>query len=357
MKRIVLAGLLGACTGPNYQPTQLPWNTHAVAVGGTHAIVLTEVDGTIDAGTVETSGPAIDLPLDPNSNEPVALDLPVATALAVGERHACIISAAQVSCWGDNDAGALGAQRACSAQGNSGESDCVLAPDIMPTLPPIRAIAAGTDFTCATTMDGTVMCWGQNANGELANSQVSALDPPKPIMLPDGKPLYVDRVIAAESTACAIDRTQSAWCWGRGYGPAPTRLPYSGVADIEVNTDHGCVIASDGLTCWGNNINGQIDAPTARTCAQGAECALGPTKIAIAAQRVAVGARHTCVLDTNGDVTCFGSNEHGQLARSDAFLVGDPAVAFSGATDLVAGETHNCVLAPGQQAWCWGDQW
>jgi alpha-tubulin suppressor-like RCC1 family protein len=343
---------LAACSGPKYEPTQIPWNTHVVVTGGVHTLVLTEVDGTIDAGTVETQGPEIGLPEDPNTSQPIALVLPVATGLAVGSRHACVISAGQVSCWGNNTAGALGAHRACMGE------DCVLAPDILPTLPPIRAIVAGTDFTCATTMDGTVMCWGQNANGELGGSLVSALDPPKPVRLPDDKPLYVTRVVAYESTACAIDRMDNAWCWGRGFGPAPQRLPYSGVVDVAVNTDHGCVIASDGVTCWGDNINGQIDATAARACARDADCSLEPTKLPYpTATRVVVGARHTCLLDTNGDVTCFGSNEHGQLARSDAFLVGDPGVAFSGATDLVASDTHNCVLAPGQEAWCWGDQW
>jgi alpha-tubulin suppressor-like RCC1 family protein len=350
MKRFVLWSVLAACS-PQYQPTELLWKTHTLATGGVHTLVLTETDGTIDAGTVETSGPAIALPQDPSSQQPIALKLPIATELAVGARHACIVSAGQVSCWGDNTGGGLGAQRACMGEG------CALAPDIMPTLPPIRALAAGTDFTCATTNDNTVMCWGTNNHGELGGSYVPALDPPKPIMLPDDKPLLVDRVIANDSTVCAIDRTMSAWCWGEGFGAMPQRLTYTGVVDVAINGDHGCVLASDGVTCWGDNINGQIDATAARQCQQGAACALGPTNLGIAsAQRVVVGARHTCVLDASSDVTCLGSNEHGQLASSDSFLVGDPTIAFTGAVDLAAGETHNCAIMEDRSAWCWGDQ-
>lgn len=350
MKRLLLATLLAACTGPNYQPTELPWPVHVMSGAGERVLVLTEVQGTtLDAGTVETDGTDVPLPEDPNTQEPIMLDLPTATAVAAGYQHACVVTTTQVQCWGDNTNGALGAHRACMTDG------CVLPPAVMPTLPAIRAIAAGDDFTCATTMDDTVMCWGTNTHGELGGSVVSALDPPEPIMLPDAKPLYVDRVIVNDSTACAIDRAKSAWCWGEGYGAAPVHLAFSGVVDVAVNGDHGCAIASDGLTCWGDNINGQIDATSARAC-KTSDCTLPETPIALpGAQRVVVGARHTCALDDRGNVTCWGSNEHGQLARSDAFLVGDPGVAHTGAIALVSASTHVCALDADQNAWCWGD--
>lgn len=349
MKRLVLATLLAACTGPDYSPTELAWPAHVLSAAGDHTLLLTETQGTtLDAGTVESDGEDVPLPTDPNTEEPIELMLPTATGIAVGSRHACIVASTQVTCWGDNSAGALGLHRACDTEG------CILEPGLMPTLPPIRAITAATDFTCATTMDDTVMCWGTNANGELGDSVVSALDPPQPIMLPDAKPLYVDRVVAVDSTACAIDRSKAAWCWGQGFGGTPVRLPLSTVTDISVGADHGCVIASDGMSCWGNNINGQIDASLAKDC--DTDCTLPVTPVALDATRVVVGARHTCALGATGDVTCWGSNEHGQLARSSSFLVGPPGIAFSGAVDLVSGSTHTCALTADHQAWCWGDR-
>jgi alpha-tubulin suppressor-like RCC1 family protein len=346
MKRLLFC--LGAC-GPSYSPVELTWPVHQMTAAADHTLVITETQGsTLDAGTVESAGAPVPLPNDPESGEPMTLMLPTATAIAVGEHHACIVSAQEVWCWGDNSAGSLGAQRACVG------GDCVLAPGMMPTLSAIRSLAAGTDFTCATALDDTVMCWGDGSYGELGGSIVSALDPPVPVMLPDDKPLYAQRVAISQSTACAIDRARSAWCWGQGFGSTPQRLPYTGVVDIAVNGDHGCVIADAGLICWGDNINGQIDASLAKTC--GNDCALPATPVAIDAVRVVVGARHTCTLGADGDVTCFGSNEHGQLARSDSFLVGEPGVAVSGAVDLVAGATHTCAAAADHSAWCWGDQ-
>lgn len=339
--------LVAGCGGPNYTPTELPWSVHAMTASADHTLVLTEVGLHLDAGTVETDGPPIALPVDPSTSTPIMLALPTATAIAVGARHACIVSAAQVTCWGDNERGALGAHRTCTA------GACVLAPGVMPTLPPIRALAAGVDVTCATASDGQVLCWGEHAHGELGGSIVSALDPPMPVRLADGKPLYADRVAIVDSTACAIDRFGAAWCWGDGYGAAPQRLAFTAVVDVAIGHDHGCAIAGDGLTCWGDNRNGQIDAPSARQCTDA--CTLPPTHLAVDARRVVVGARHTCALGATGDVTCWGSNEHGQLAHADAFLVGDPTVAFTGAVELVAGATRTCALTADHQAWCWGD--
>jgi hypothetical protein len=136
----------------------------------------------------------------------------------------------------------------------------------------------------------------------------------------------------------------------------PTRLVdfgrFAGPRAAGFGDLHGCAIASTGLTCWGHNINGQVDPAQAAECAGG--CTLAPTPVALAATRVVVGARHTCALDDHGAVWCWGDNEDGQLARTDAFLVGARGLAFSGATDLVAGARHTCVITADHTAWCWG---
>ena len=246
MHRVLVLGLLlSACVEPSPTPRELPWSAHAIAASSRHTLVLTDRDEMLEAGTVETDGDPVPLPVDPATDTEISLVLPIATAIAVGTQHACVISATQVLCWGEDNHGALGAHRACSTP-----STCVLGPEVMPTLPPIRAIAAGDDVTCATTMDDEVLCWGEAAGGRLGGSIVSALDPPVPVMLSPGKPLHVARVMIRDATVCAIDRSQQGWCW-------------------------------------------------------------------------VVGGRHTCALDDLGNVWCWGDNEDGQLARTDAFLVGD----------------------------------
>jgi len=344
---LFLCWLLPACIEPSATPHELPWSAHAITAAGRNTLILTDRDDVIEAGTVKADGDSILLPSDPSNYMEAELELPAATAIAVGSQHACVISSMQVTCWGEDNHGALGAHRACPDQ-----SSCVLGPGIMPTLPPIRAIAAGDDVTCATTMDDEVMCWGNADGGRLGGSIVSALDPPVPVMLSPGKPLHVARVVIRDATVCAIDRSQQGWCWGGVYGAKPTHLDLTGVVDLSINGDHGCAIANTGLVCWGNNVNGQVDPAQAAACPRG--CTVAPMPVALAATRVVVGARHTCALDGAGNVWCWGDNEDGQLARKDAFLTGDRGLAFTNATDLVAGANHTCALRRDHSAWCWG---
>jgi Regulator of chromosome condensation (RCC1) repeat len=345
---LVLCLVLPACVAPAPTPREVAPSAHAIAASNGHTMILTDLDqgGVAAAGTVAFDGDPIPVPADPESEMGIPQGLPVATAVAVGSQHACILSAGQVTCWGEHDHGALGAHRACNSPGS-----CVLGPQILPTLPPIRAIAAGDHVTCATTMAGEVMCWGQ-AGARLGGSIVSALDPPVPVMRAPGMPLHVTRVTIRDATVCAIDVDQQGWCWGGAYGASPTPLELTGVVDLSINGDHGCAIASTGLTCWGHNINGQVDPAQAAACVPG--CTLAPTPVALAATRVVVGARHTCALDDGGTVWCWGDNEDGQLGRTDAFLTGDLGVAFTGASELVAGARHTCALATDHTAWCWG---
>jgi alpha-tubulin suppressor-like RCC1 family protein len=76
----------------------------------------------------------------------------VATALAVGSEHACVLSEAdEMWCWGDNDEGQLG----------DGTAEKREEPVKVVGLPgtPVQ-IAAGFDHSCARLADGASYCWG-----------------------------------------------------------------------------------------------------------------------------------------------------------------------------------------------------
>jgi len=73
---------------------------------------------------------------------------------------------------------------------------------------------------------------------------------------------------------------------------------------------------------------------------------------------VAVGTNHTCVARTDGDVTCWGANNQGQLGSGTATpaapgfeLVSLPGEALADAID--AGGEHVCALTSDQRL-CWG---
>lgn len=100
-------------------------------------------------------------------------------------------------------------------------------------------------------------------------------------------------------------------------------------------------------------------ACVAHACA--AECAPGWLHGRDACRRasaVAAGFAHTCALLDDGDVRCWGANEHGQLGDGSALDSAVPvAVPLPApATSLAAGFVHTCAVTGGEGAvYCWGD--
>jgi alpha-tubulin suppressor-like RCC1 family protein len=333
-------------------PHELPYTTRSFSVAHRHTVIVTEFDP-MAADNVEFEGSDVPGPRDQDGN--LVLDLPASVDVAVGASHACVISSTgTVHCWGDHTNGALGESRACTPpETEGGAPNCILGPEMLPSLPPVRDIAAGDDVTCAITMDDRVVCWG--VTSRLGGSRLPALDPPTPVKLPTGESLAAARVVISFGSVCAIARDQVLWCWGDGFGATPQRQPEVGVVDIALGVNHSCIIDADGLHCSGDNRNGQAgDFAAAKRCKQNARCTVDRVDIDLDATRVVVGERHTCALVRDGSVVCFGSNEVGQLGRDDAFLVGDLGIALDGAVDLQSGYAHVCAQRTDQSLWCWG---
>jgi len=337
-------------------PHQLAPDARAIAVAHNYTLAVTELPPNSLVNLI-SEGTEVPSPADADGN-PLPLDLPPARDVAVGRRHACVISTTgSVHCWGDHTRGALGAHRAClppAAEG--GVPDCTLGALLMPSLPPARHLVAGDDTTCALLADDHVVCWG-HAGPTLGGSVLPSLDPPTPVELPTGAPLVATRLVMARGDVCAIDRDARAWCWGDQFGGMPALQPQQGVVDIAMGTRHSCIIDRDGLACWGDNRNGQVgDYASAKHCRRDKPCVIPlPHHIDLDATRVVVGERHTCALRaSDGAVACWGSNEVGQLGRDDAFLVGDLGFVVPAAVDLAAGYAHTCALRADGAADCWG---
>jgi alpha-tubulin suppressor-like RCC1 family protein len=73
---------------------------------------------------------------------------------------------------------------------------------------------------------------------------------------------------------------------------------------------------------------------------------------------VAAGGDHTCALNMDGEVWCWGRNQHYQLGNSDtdpqvapARVDAGPSVTF---TNVAAGKTLSCAIDTTGAAWCWG---
>lgn len=83
------------------------------------------------------------------------------------------------------------------------------------------------------------------------------------------------------------------------------------------------------------------------------------------ALQVAAGGDHTCAIQTNGSIKCWGSNSSGQLGIGNQTTMGDQAGQMGAdlpkvdlrlpAIQLSAGDNHNCAILADYSLKCWGD--
>ena len=128
--------------------------------------------------------------------------------------------------------------------------------------------------------------------------------------------------------------------------------------DITTGTSHTCAIVDedDSLWCWGDNSAGQVGVDSdENSIATPREVATGP---GVEWRTVSAGDEHTCGVDYDGTLYCWGENSQGQLGSDDLI---DPIIPeiidtgdVDGWLDVSAGESHTCAISDDEQLFCWG---
>ncbi|MED5486295.1 MAG: ELWxxDGT repeat protein [Candidatus Thermoplasmatota archaeon] len=192
--------------------------------------------------------------------------------IAVGYYHACaILDNHQVQCWGRNTEGQLGTGNTTTPNQNVAQKERpyvdlgsdVGASDIM----------AGGHYTCAIlTTEGTV-CWGygsQHRNGRNATGNFITMGEE----LGNGTGSPYDTIAKSHRSSlspnsphtCIVDEMSEVQCWGATHvvpgfgGPSPQTVNVGGlVRSVVVSDDSACALRIDGnLICWGSNDHGQL---------------------------------------------------------------------------------------------------
>src|SRR5207253_4183275 len=153
-----------------------------------------------------------------NSSVPVtARGLTTATSVVTGDAHTCaLLGDGTVQCWGVGDSG----QRGDGTFNNiSSVPVAVVGMGGAGHLTNAVAVAARGYHSCALLGDGTVRCWGRNADGQLGDGTVA-----DPATGPPGAstPVQVSGIAGAapvsarRSHARALPADGPARCWGAG---------------------------------------------------------------------------------------------------------------------------------------------
>ena len=293
-------------------------------------------------------------------------------ALAFGHQHACgLTDTGTVKCWGRNNNGQIG------VSGGDVKTPYGVSLGSGRTA---TSIYAGGHSTCAILDDGSTKCWGHNSNGQLGIGSTSNTNTPTTINSLGSGRTAVSLAMAMHSV-CALLDDGSVKCWGddsqgqlgNGGSNVDINSPPSSAINlgsgrtaktITAGEYHFCAILDDdSITCWGDGLNGKLG--TGSTSDRSTPTAVSGS---FASGRYAVyldaGYDHTCAILDNGDLTCWGSDNKGQLGNgagssSDVSSLSSSVISLgSGRTaiSVSAGGTHTCAQLDNGQLKCWGNR-
>ncbi|HXK18886.1 MAG TPA: hypothetical protein VNG33_13840 [Polyangiaceae bacterium] len=352
-----------AALGDNEAPRSLPAvevaddaseHVAQIVAGGYHTCVLftsgtvkcwgENSDGQLGYGDVlQTRGSSI-VPASFGTVEVSASATVTALSLCAGEKHTCaLLSDGSVKCWGSNARGQLGYGNAARVGAKLAPAD--VAPVSLSNQLKATQLACGANHTCAVLSDGTVQCWGENADGQLGLGNVAIIgDDEKPdsvgsISLGLASGVMVKQIVAGHSHTCILTSDQTVRCWG-----VSTALGIGTTANV-----------------------GDTEPPSSVSAVRlvGANETARPV-------RLSAGSFHTCALFDSGTTKCWGRSDFGELGQGDLLPVGidnDPAdvpmipintALDSGASAIFAGNFLSCLLLPGlhpldhTSLYCWG---
>ena len=161
------------------------------------------------------------------------VDLPAvgdSAILAMGDSFGCAVSPANdIYCWGLNDKGQLGR----TTTGNNAQT----AGDVTGLPADFRPVSldAGADHACAVGADGSVWCWGSNAEGQLGTGSTASTASPAPAEIPAN--IRATSVSAGPEHTCATTSKGMVLCWGTGTSGQLGESSYSMPADFSTGAE------------------------------------------------------------------------------------------------------------------------
>ncbi|XLQ20013.1 MAG: tail fiber protein [Candidatus Moraniibacteriota bacterium] len=281
---------------------------------------------------------------------------------------ACALdTSGNVYCWGYNASGQVG-------NGNTTQQTSPVQ-IITGNVADISGGGGNTASYCAQFNDGSVQCWGANAQGELGDGTTTARNTPTPITINNVSKMVAQGDYTGQVHRCAIKNDNTVWCWGNnddgalGLGDTTNRTAPSQVLgitnafDIAIGGDNGnvtFVVLQDGtVRSWGHNGRGQLGIGTTTNSNSPVDPGLTDVKdIIIAGGYNLYGT--VCALHNSGEVSCWGYNANGQVGNGNTTDQYSPVKVsnIDSATQIAMGGygglTHTCVKTTGGRVQCWG---
>ena len=300
-------------------------------------------------------------------------------ATLLGSGAAPAATTQEVFSWGYNEYGQFG---------NGGNADSTRPVSLLSPLTgkTVTQVTAGADgmHSCALTTDGAVLCWGDNAYGQLGNGTTYEGANPALAVIASGalSGKTVTRVAAGDYHTCALTADGALYCWGYNeYGGLGDGTNTDSNQPVAVNTggalsgktvtavaggaDHSCALTTDhAVYCWGGNGRGQLGDGTNDDSNLPVAVKTDGALSGKTVTRVSAGFTSTCVLTSDGAVYCWGDNFRGQLGNGTnddsnvpVAVTTDGALSGKTVTALAVGSGHTCALTTDHAVYCWGSNY
>jgi alpha-tubulin suppressor-like RCC1 family protein len=244
-----------------------------------------------------------------------------------------------------------------------------------------QKVVAGFDSTCALTTDGRPVCWGNNSSGQGGTGNAApTVQQDATLVNLSGLPVderTFTKISVGAGFACGISISHNAYCWGdqtngrlgngagSGLSYIPVLVDVSGLPaskkfkSISSGVAHTCAVNMDGnVYCWGDKTSGKLGNGAASGYSA-LPIAISPGAISSNSRllSVATAANSTCALDTEGKIYCWGDNSDGQLGDGTSTMSTTPVATVIGTNSYIAisgGINHMCAIQGNGIGLCWG---
>jgi len=342
-----------------------PGSVYAITAGDDHTCALVGANeatavpycwGKNDRGQIDAVVPSATVSIP-------ARYLATATrAVAAGGEHTCAlrIDGSEIDCWGDNANQQLGAA-------GTPHRHSVAAPEADRW----EQVAAGEHTTCAVTSGRDLHCWGRIPGHEPSPAAHTTFAVTLDRLAVGSGFVVATRIGEVTDEVIGFGRACPATGDDAGGEIAvsqPSRVTLDGptqtrVAAASGGGGHACALfvalagGEPTIACWGTNAEGQAgQAPIA--CASPAPVPSPPSGWrAPDSERTTLTASvdHTCALDNQQQIYCWGKNSHGELGALAMTQVPTRVneVAWS---QIATGVAHTCGILDGDlHVYCWGE--
>ncbi|MED5484982.1 MAG: hypothetical protein VYE59_00040, partial [Candidatus Thermoplasmatota archaeon] len=332
-----------------------------------------------------------------------------AKQIVAGATHVCaLLNTEEVVCWGDNQYNQVSsASNSYNFGDNPNEmGDSLTSINFGTTNSNIVKLSAGSYHNCALFEDGDVKCWGANGVGQLGVGNTWNTGTAS-IAVDFGNDMKALDISLGYDHSCAILENGLMKCWGDnkdgelGIGKTTTALGTSALGSnsdfrfIDLGSDRGvfkistgqamsCALATDGeVYCWGANNQGRLGTGSNPSSNVGdSESEMGDNLVAvdfgtdIKTQQLYIskgelnfnyystGNPHSCAINSDGKVRCWGTGSYGELGNEITDTIGDSLSEVGdnfiitdiggNVESLALGYHSTCAIREDGQVRCWG---